>query len=302
MFINPIKIQRREFMKKGMIIVIIIIVAAGVVFFSLFWPIDKTADLKGTIGGVEKAEKYRGEQMDESDLLTENEDFVALTQSAEWQNAMKNEKVVKFLQSEEFAKFVTISSDRKVFAIYNQYFQNFYSILQNQSDLTPEKAYLILQSDNYQKVIFSQDVQHDVQLTEQDFQKWIVIWNIDTIKTVLFSADMNLADYETALQGFYVNPKLVAFFSQDFQKIFSQDFQKGGFIYSQDYLKGGFFLSQDIQSIIAYMSQDMQKIFMSQDFQKVFMSQDFQKIFKSQDFQKLFKSLDFQKYLKWWIT
>ncbi|MBN2365743.1 MAG: hypothetical protein JXL67_06225 [Calditrichaeota bacterium] len=296
-------------MKKS-IVIIIVIVAVVIVFFSFFWPLDKADDVKGTIGGVEKAKKFRGEQMDESDLLTENEDFVALTQSAEWQNAMKNKEVVKFLQSDEFTKFIILSADMQKFSFYTQCFQNLYTQVEKMTDPSPEKVHTLLRSEDFQKRILAQEfenIQPDYAI--QELQKLIVLLDFPIIVAIVFSNDMNLVSSDEALKNLYKNDSFKIVFSQDFQKQFmSQDFQNAVSysndmqnmieLTSQDYLKGGEIYSQDFQSVIAYMSQDMQKIFMSQDFQKVFMSQDFQKVFMSQDFQKVFMSQEFQNYLK----
>ncbi|MCF7794409.1 MAG: hypothetical protein K9N09_04745 [Candidatus Cloacimonetes bacterium] len=290
-------------MKKGLIIIIIIIVAAGIVFFSLFWPLDKAEDMKGTIGGVEKAKKFRGDQLDDSDLLLENDDFVALTQSAEWQNAMKNEEVVKFMQSEEFSKFIILATEWQKAVYYSQGLLKLHNHLENQSDLTPEKVRSFLASDNFQAIVFSQDVQFS-KFFMQDFQKFVVHWNLETIQTILFSADMNLVSSDEALKNLYENDTFKSVYSQDFQKWFSQDFQNIMFG-SQDFQNAIRSLSQDfqkfgfpMQDFQKWFSQDFQNVYLSQDFQKVFSSQEFKILFNSQDIQKVFMSQDFQNYLK----
>ncbi len=66
------------------------------------WPLTDNNNTQGTLGGVQKAEKFRGKQMSEKDLTLDSPEVTKLTQSAEWQNAMKDEKFVKMLQSDHF--------------------------------------------------------------------------------------------------------------------------------------------------------------------------------------------------------
>jgi hypothetical protein len=286
-------------MKKSIIVVIIIIVAAALVFFSIFWPLDKAEDLKGTIGGVEKAKKFRGEQMDASDILVDNEEFNTLIQSAEWQNAMKDEEFVAFLKSDDFKKYATMMGDMQKIVLLNLYFDTVKSDLMKEPELTEEVVKSFFNND-FQEAVFSS--------TNQDFQQFvIVIFSQDFQNVFLANLDnlenLNAIDFVRSFLA--SSPTFKAVFSMNMQKyVYSKDFEK--FYLSQDYqntimgLSQDFqkLLSQDFQNAIRSLSQDFQKQFMSQDFQKQFMSQDFQKsYYVSQDFQKVILSQDFQAVL-----
>jgi len=53
-------------------------------------PSDK--DVGGTIGGVEKADKYRSEQISEEDIVLEDAEIQAILQSDEFQKLIRDEQ------------------------------------------------------------------------------------------------------------------------------------------------------------------------------------------------------------------
>ena len=77
---------------------------------------------------MQKAEKFRGKQMSEQDLTLDSPEVTKLTQSAEWQNAMKDEEFVKMLQSDHFQQGMRAIYKLQLLALYsaewNKYFHN----------------------------------------------------------------------------------------------------------------------------------------------------------------------------------
>jgi hypothetical protein len=290
-------------MKKTYIIVGVIIVAVVIAFFSFFWPMNDSSDLKGTIGGVEKAKKFRGEQMDASDILVDNEEFNTLIQSAEWQNAMKNEELVAFLQSDDFQKIMNIQADLQKIVLLNFYFNTAKSTLMEEPELNEEVVKSILNQNSKESFValMNQDFQYMVSqdfqyMVSQDFQN-VFMSNLDNIE------DLSIIDLVRSLLN--NNSSLQAVFSMDMQKfVYSKDFEK--FVLSQDYQNTVIQLNQDFQNTMVPLSQDFQQSLMnSQDFQVLMKSalslhiftnnQDFQKNWLvSQDFQNIYMSQDFQ--------
>jgi len=269
-------------MKKGFILVGIIVVAVVITSFSFFWPLNDSSDLKGTIGGVEKADKFRGEQMEAADLLLENEEFIAFTQSAEWQNTIKNEELVNFLKSDEFKSFISMTGDIQKVVMLNRYFDSVKLGLLKETDPNEATLKVILKS-NYSKVfsaLSSDPNNHDFQqvflLISQEFQKAMA--NPASIEALNFADVMKYVVANT--------PSTDSYFSQDMQKLVnSQDFHK--LVNSNDFQNAGF-PNQDFQNVMVPLSLDFQKQFMSQDFQKQFMSQDFQSLILKSNFFGLF--------------
>ena len=292
-------------MKKSIIVVIIVVVAAALVFFSLFWPLDKAEDMKGTIGGVEKAKKFRGEQIESADVLVENAEFSTMIQSAEWQNAMKNEELVSFLKSEDFTNFVAAIGDMQKIAFMNVCFNTMKNSLMEEPELNEDVVNTLWANENFQKAVFmpwNQDFQQlGFPILAKDFQQ-IFLTNIDNLEALDFievmkavfanNSEMNNL-FSMDLQNWVV--------SQDFEKlVLSQDYQNIIIPLSQDFQNLVWATPQDFQNTISQLSQDFQKAYMSQDFQKILpTSQDFQNTLNwGQDFQKVYMSQDFQSLLQ----
>ena len=134
-------------MKKPLIIIIIVLVVAAIVYFSVFYPEPFKQELAGTIGGVEKAEKFRGEQLKDEEILIENEDFVKFSQSAEWQNLLKNEEFLKIALSQDFQKIVILNVDIQKALICSQDFQRFFEGIQIKFFNTYQKSLQFLLRD-----------------------------------------------------------------------------------------------------------------------------------------------------------
>ncbi len=287
-------------MKKSVIIVGVIVVAVVIAFFSFIWPVNDSSALKGTIGGVEKAEKFRGEQMEAADLLLENEEFVTFTQSAEWQNAMKNEELVNFLKSDDFSNFITMSGDMKKLLIMNQYFDSVKLALVNATDMNEANSKEVFASNTFENFLSSRDFSgwgppYGIMywLNNQDFQQ-----SVDLIFSQEFQNAMeNHANIETLhimewLNAGFSKASFSKFFNQDFQQLVeiinSQEFQNA-VQSNQDYQNAGCSFNQDFQKLIEidYNSQEFQKVINSQEFQTFLRSNSFESIlFNNQDSQQ----------------
>jgi len=287
-------------MKKSLIIIGVIVVAVVIAFFSFIWPMNDSSDLKGTIGGVEKAEKFRGEQMDAADLLLENEEFVTFTQSAEWQNAMKNEELVNYLKSDDFSNFITKSGDMKKLLIMNQYFDSVKLALVNATDMNEVSSKEVLASNTFENFLSARDFSgwgrpYSIMwwLNNQDFQHLIhAMMSQEFQKMLANPANIETLDFANIItKSFDNNSSICKFFSQDFQKLVnSQDFQN--LVNSQDYQQ--FVNTQDYQRLVN--SQDYQQLVNTQDYQRYFNSQDFNQFFQNDFFEGICNgNQDFQK-------
>ena len=288
-------------MKKSFAITIVIIAAAVVAFFSFFWPLNKSDDLRGTIGGVEKAKKFRGEQPMSKEVLLENEDFVALTQSAEWQNAMKNEEFVAFLKSDDFQKSILLMSDMKNLVWANVCYEAVFNSDINNLKI-PEEAL---------KSVLSNDFQYSILIMIQDFQQFVYSHDDaatatfpDALRSILKNQLKNGAAFSTEMQKFVASQNFDKMFSSpQFEQLspfingWAQDFQNVIIPLSQDF-QNTLNWAQDFQNIILQLSQDFQKQIMSQEFQNALFANnaDFQKLlYRSQNFQKAYMSQNMQQ-------
>jgi len=287
-------------MKKSSIIIGVIVVAVVIAFFSFIWPMNDSSDLKGTIGGVEKAEKFRGEQMEAADLLLENEEFVTFTQSAEWQNAMKNEELVNYLKSDEFSNGISKAGDLKKLVIMNQYFDSVKLALVNETDMNEASTKEFFASNTFTNFLRSQDFSgwgrpYGIMwwLNNQDFQQMTeIIFSQEFQKVMANPANIETLDFANIItKSFDNNSSISKFFSQDYQKLVnSQDYQN--LVNSQDYQK--LVNTQDYQKLVN--SQDYQQLVNTQDYQKYFNSQDFNLFFQNDFFEGIWNgNQDFQK-------
>ena len=270
--------------KKEMRTAIIVLLAAFVVvlillrLFNIFPQPDQTA---GTIGGVEKVDRFRGQQMKMEDIKCDNPEVSQFVQSAGFQNMMKDESFRAILANPAQLKFVPMAVE--VAQITNQAAENFSNFLE--------------QGDNakfwFGSAEFQQFHQNFSQLFSSD-DPAIVPPNAQDIQKLVLNSDF---------QSLITNFDFKAVYNQDIQGIFGADFSNlllgtiqatiGGIPTNFD------FNNAEFQNI--YASQEFQKfVFLSQDFHKQFMSQDIQKLFMSQDFEQYVKSAEFQNVLKWW--
>lgn len=275
-------------MKKTIIIVIIVLAAAALIILAAMWPLDSNENLGGTLAGVEKAEKYRGEQPTRTDLMISEDDVSHLTQSAEWQNAMKDKELVKFLQSEDFQKFMVMNSDMKKLLIAQSCFNTAKSYCLNNEAITVDPQNLSVMP-----------VNTFARITTEYLGSFHYLLNN--------SSNPSAMNFDEALKLLYNNQELnisTAAFSADFQKlVLSSDFQK--ILSSPQFEKltltsarwmASFekFVNANMLSLIfTIFSSDMQNSLstLGNDFQKYVFSNDFQNSFKSLVFSSEYQNL-----------
>ncbi|MCK4641264.1 MAG: hypothetical protein KAU06_08000 [Candidatus Marinimicrobia bacterium] len=270
--------------KKEMRTAIIVLLAALVVvlillrLFNVFPPPDQTA---GTIGDVEKVDRFRGQQMRMEDIKCDDPEVAKFIQGAEFQNLLKDENFRALLANPDQIKYIVLALD--VSQVFDQAAQNFSNFLE--------------QGDNaklwFESAEFQQFQQNFSQLLPSDAPE-IISPNAQDIQKLLFNSDF---------QSLIMNFNFKAVYNQDIQGIFGADFSKllGGTFQTirpgDDAPTSIDFNNTEFQVII--LSQDFQKfIFLNQDIQKLVMNQDFHKIFMSQDFEQFVRSAEFQNAIK----
>lgn len=293
-------------LKKIMFVISGIVVAAVViVYFSFFYPPVSEESLTGTIGGVEKAERYRGEQPQAEDLTIDTSSVNRFIQSAEWQNLRRDENFRKCVQSGEFQRFLVMNQEAQQFIPMARDFQRalcqkirFIHNAQDYQNWVNSEEFQQIHSQPFKQLVTSQEFQNVI--ISQDFQKWFngefSPWLDNAFQQFYTSSEIQKFKEGSTPPRCYGNVdfqkhwanNVVIWFIPCWKSIYSQEFQV--VIWSQEFQK--VILSQDVQAF--FQSHDYQQQFMSQDFQQQFMSQDFQKQFMSQDFQKQFMSQDFQ--------
>jgi hypothetical protein len=297
-------------MKRGVIFAIILVVAAGILFFSFFWPLNSTSEVAGTLGGIEKAQKYRGDQPMTKDVLLENEDFATLTQSAEWQNAMKDEEFVAFLKSDEFQKAIVFQNDiqnvvlaRACFeAVKNSDFEAFTPSDETMKSVLANdfQGFFYLVSQEFQKLLYNHSDPQN--LTFSEAMKSLLSSDMQQA-TTFFSADMqkviNSQDFDKMLASpqFDTMQSVMVILSQDIQKWMNQNMQQFLAPNAADMQKNAAANNQEFQKSIGTFSQEFQKAFMSQEVQEaifVLASDTQQCIWVSQDYQKYYSNANFQ--------
>jgi len=271
--------------KKEMRTAIIILLTALVVvlillrLFNIFPQPDKTA---GTIGNVEKVDRFRGQQMKIEDIKCDNPEVSRFVQGAEFQNLMKDDNFQAILANPAQLKFVPLAVE--VAQITNQASENFSNFLE--------------QGDNakifFGSAEFQQFHQNFSQLLPSDAPE-IISPNAQDIQKLLLNSHFQKMAANFDFKAVY-NQDIQGVFGAEFSKILNGTFQATiGQIasYNFDFNNSEFqkaILFPSFQKLI-FLNQDIQKLFMSQDIQKLFMSRDFEQFVKSADFQNALKSV-----------
>jgi hypothetical protein len=259
--------------KKEMRTAIIVLLAALVVvlillrLFNVFPQSDQTT---GTIGNVEKVDRFRGQQMKIEDIKCDNPEVARFVQGAEFQNMMKDENFRALLANPDQIKFIILALD--VSQVFDQASQNFSSFLQ--------------QGDNAKFFFGSAEFQ-------QFHHNFSQLLPSDAPEIVLPAQDIQKLLYNSDFQSLVANFDFKAVYNQDIQGIFGADFSK--------LLEGTFQTirpGDDAPTSIDFNNTEFQKFLWSQEFQKLFfLNQDIQKMFLSQDFHNQLMSKDFQKFV-----
>lgn len=233
-------------------------------------------DVAGTIGNVEKVDRFRGQQMKMEDIKCDDPEVAKFVQSAGFQNMMKDDNFRAILANPAQLKLVPMAVE--VSQLVDQAAQDFHSFLEK-----GDNAKFWFGSAEYQQFYQSHS---DVSGVLFPLPGTIIPLAIPDIQKCFTNSDF---------QKFVANFDFKAIYNQDIQGIF-------GAGYVNSLLHGGpggtfniDFNNVEFQKL--YMSQDFQKLVLGQDFQK-WWSQDFQKMVANQAFQMLITSQDFQNALK----
>ena len=283
-------------MKKTIVIIIFVLIALGVAYFAIFWPPESSENLKGTMAGVEKAERYKGEKLKESDIVKKNEDFNKFIQSAEWQNAVKDPEVVEFLGSDEFRLLLILNKDYQKIRLLASNYQKWCNIVLKKGDFSYDAMKVILNSSEMQN-----NFQAGSGLDYEKF-KGIVLHNRVFFKNAFEEKDMKKS-FLNLINGKEFQQKM---FSKDFQELLaSEDFNnylktKGMekiFSSSQDFQNLIVLLNdKDFQNRVSLLSSDFNKSLFSSKIQNMINQKNFQNFITSKDFNQLHAG-DFQDYL-----
>ncbi len=278
--------------------VVAVLVAVLVVLKVLnVFPVPEKTE--GTIGGVEKVERFRGQQMNFKDIKTDDPEVTQFMQSAEFQNLLKDENFRSILANPQQVEYVPLAVE--VNQIVSQAAQDFHSFLKQ-----GDNAAKFFGSKEYQQFYASLDStevagmikplkagdEENFVPTAQNLQKSLML-NAEFQKSLLVFPFP--AVYNQDIQGI-CGKDFVAFLAGDFQSMmphlqsyWANDFQN--VIYGSTF--NTIICSQEFQKLCE--SQEFQKIW-SQDFQKVWMSQEFQNSVLSQEFQNALKNIEAKFY------
>ena len=260
--------------KKEMRTAIIVLLAALVVvlillrLLNVFPQPDKTT---GTIGNVEKVDRFRGQQLRMEDVKCDDPEVAKFIQGAEFQNMMKDENFRAILANPAQLEFIPMAI---LFAqITNQAAENFSNFLE--------------QGDNAKFFFGSAEFQ-------QFHHNFSQLLPSDAPELVLPAQDIQKLFFNSDFQSLITNFDFKAVYNQDIQGIFGADFSK--------LLEGTFQTirpGDDTPTSIDFNNTEFQIIILSQEFQKLFfLNQDILNWDWSQDFQKFVGSAEFQNAIK----
>ncbi len=246
------------------VLVLIVLRVAGV-----FPPIEENAT--GTIGNVEKVDRFRGQQMKMEDIKCDNPEVAKFVQSAGFQNMMKDENFQAVLANPAQMKFVPMAVG--VNGIISQAAQDFHSFLEK-----GDNAKAIFGSIDYQQFYEAFNPSGLLNLPEPIGANTssFLLPNAQDFQRSLFNSDF---------QKFVNNFDFKVVYNQDIQGIFGADFVK--------FLAGDFQAAMDLSGVFP----DPYPVNPNIDFQSVLQSEAFQNLFTSQEFQKLVQNQEFQKFL-----
>ena len=93
-FKNPLGRGKKTFLIASALIAVI-----AVAYFSFISPPPEAEDVRGTIGGVEKAEKYRAEQITDKDVILQDPEIQELLQNDMIHNLLTSKAGFEGLQA-----------------------------------------------------------------------------------------------------------------------------------------------------------------------------------------------------------
>lgn len=288
-------------MKKSIIIIVLILIVGIVVFFSMFWPLNSEKDLKGTIGGVQKAKKHVEQNIEESDIFMDEDDYNKFIQTAEWQNLAKNESFIKAVKSGEFQEMLGLHNLVSQIIWTSQEFNKFKNMDVAANISSEEDFKAALRSAEVSarfRVWANKNMNNLKALFGADFQNWKSAINLGSflasqkaLKTI-WASDFNGSQKMQSLM-----------LSKDFQKWLSNDFQNlSGVSHANGFMNSFLnIFSNDFQEL-AGCSQDFNKLLHSADFEKAMVrfSDVHNNVLMSSDANDITNSADYQSSIGVW--
>ena len=114
--------------QKALLIGGAVVVVALIVYFAAIspWPAERQAT--GTIGGVEKAEKYQADQLSEENVKLSDSELQDLLQNDEFTRLISDKNAMDFLRSldaKQLDALKALDAQRTLFEVKAQYIEAF---------------------------------------------------------------------------------------------------------------------------------------------------------------------------------
>jgi hypothetical protein len=100
------------------------LLALVILYFAFLYPKPAENQLKGTLAGVEKVEKFQNAAVTAEDVKTEGNQANDFFQSADFQNLAKSESFVKLVASQEWKAITTNNAQEFLSVLSNKAIQN----------------------------------------------------------------------------------------------------------------------------------------------------------------------------------
>jgi len=284
--------------RKGLRTTVIIAVFAVVLILVLLrvfdvWP--KPESTEGTIGGVEKVDRFRGEQLSMGDIDCDDPETARFIQSAEFQNLMKNASFQSVLNHPDQVQYVPLAIE--VSQLLDEAAQNLHNFLTKGNNAVTFFSHPAYASFYEKYGAMDQNLPKAIKANAENF----AIPQAQEIQNAIKNLDF---------QKYVKNLDFNSVYNQDIQGVMGADFVKyanGNFESLMPEL-GAVYANSDFQSMVKSQafqslitSQPLQNLLQNQDALKVLKSQTVQAALPSQSFQAVIKSAEFKNLLGQYI-
>lgn len=112
--------NQKGMIKKKVIILslLIVVLIGGTLYFSGIYPAPNSKLTVGSIGGAERAERYRNSETGQIEL--DKNEINMFFQSAEWQNISKDPKLLAMFENKEMMQFLSqVNGVKQFIGLYN---------------------------------------------------------------------------------------------------------------------------------------------------------------------------------------
>lgn len=261
--------------KLVLLISMIVVLVGTVAFFSFYYPIPSQQLSVASIGGAERASKYR--DVKSTKIQLDDSQINQFYQSVEWQNLSKDPEAMKMLQNEEVmaqvSALVIVSQGIEICNILNEV-----NAKQAFKDIEAMKSYMLNSLMNSSDLKANQYFLLKFLIDNQKFDLWAVLtWNTQfsnnkEASMKLFASDMlNLIGL--------VNNQL----SDEFKNTLNQQVYEAVYA-NTDMFKAGF-TNADVLKFF-FNNPDMQKLVNAQS-RVLLYNKDFQAVMSSNIFSKI---------------